>query len=787
MKTVKITLALVIFFLPLSTQVLAQNNPNINPASLHWRKTHDGAVRCVAYSPDGKILASGGIDNTIRLWEVSTGDSLSILEGHSGDINSVAFSQDGEWIASGSDDGTVRLWKKVQNAWKEHQQLEIKATFLFIFTNPLNNNAESVAFNSDSDILACGTSGNKVIVWFYSSIQDKWRDSRTLDEHLNDVNSVAFSPDDSLLVSADAGGWIHLWKTALLGVQDSEPLLDAMFAFDRINSITFPKSDTTIEFAIGTENGARIFYKIEDHYLFKDVEGSTGDVRSVAFSPSGDVLLSGQSNGSILVSDGNSGDYRDLKIRRPDAGAINSIAFHENTVALGREDGSVHQLTYTESTNLQTAGIKIDPRESLKSFISDRAFGRTSTFFILNLQHPEIKGLSPGSSVRYDTCIITLDLPNVPSIPIHPRDLSDPSDDDWKRLWKRLKGPPAYFMHSLHTPLERLNLRDEKYEALRSNAIRQGIVTWSTGEVGTGVGKWAGTKAGTAVGAAIGGFLGSTYPIIGTAAGAFIGGLVGSGIGTGVGYLITGGPAPDPEALGEGDVEILSSTADPIVFFLHASTEEAAGTIRPKGNLETLFFVRQNLRESPIIPITIQQNFRIKDSAGRISLGETYSVLYKGELDLVSQGFAIPSPAAPSAQPMVLSNYPPFQQLPPDVQEYLLRQFGESVSTSEATDWQIPETTSLLPNYPNPFNPETWLPYQLSEPADVTLTIYDIQGRVVRDLDLGHQRAGMYHSRSRAAYWDGNNAVGEPVASGLYFYTLKAGEFTATRKMLIRK
>ena len=99
----------------------------------------------------------------------------------------------------------------------------------------------------------------------------------------------------------------------------------------------------------------------------------------------------------------------------------------------------------------------------------------------------------------------------------------------------------------------------------------------------------------------------------------------------------------------------------------------------------------------------------------------------------------------------------------------------------------LPKETALLVNYPNPFNPETWLPYQLSEPADVTLTIYDIQGRVVRALDLGHQRAGMYHSRSRAAHWDGRNAVGEPVASGLYFYTLKAGDFAATRKMLIRK
>ena len=98
-----------------------------------------------------------------------------------------------------------------------------------------------------------------------------------------------------------------------------------------------------------------------------------------------------------------------------------------------------------------------------------------------------------------------------------------------------------------------------------------------------------------------------------------------------------------------------------------------------------------------------------------------------------------------------------------------------------------PKETALLTNYPNPFNPETWIPYQLSESTDVMLTIYNINGHVVRTLDLGHQRAGVYQSRNRAAYWDGRNAQGEPIASGVYFYTLTAGDFSATRKMLIRK
>ena len=99
----------------------------------------------------------------------------------------------------------------------------------------------------------------------------------------------------------------------------------------------------------------------------------------------------------------------------------------------------------------------------------------------------------------------------------------------------------------------------------------------------------------------------------------------------------------------------------------------------------------------------------------------------------------------------------------------------------------VPEETALLHNYPNPFNPETWIPYQLAQPADVRIRIYATSGVLVRTLRLGHQPAGIYQYRRRAAYWDGKNEVGESVASGVYFYTLIAGDFTATRKMLIRK
>ena len=107
-------------------------------------------------------------------------------------------------------------------------------------------------------------------------------------------------------------------------------------------------------------------------------------------------------------------------------------------------------------------------------------------------------------------------------------------------------------------------------------------------------------------------------------------------------------------------------------------------------------------------------------------------------------------------------------------------------STAKAPSVQ-PAETSVLPNYPNPFNPETWIPYELAKSADVSVSIHSADGKLVRTLALGHKPAGIYADKSRAVYWDGKNSQGEPVASGIYFYTFTAGNFTATRKMLMLK
>ena len=95
--------------------------------------------------------------------------------------------------------------------------------------------------------------------------------------------------------------------------------------------------------------------------------------------------------------------------------------------------------------------------------------------------------------------------------------------------------------------------------------------------------------------------------------------------------------------------------------------------------------------------------------------------------------------------------------------------------------------TSLMQNFPNPFNPETWIPYYLADAASVTVRIYNVKGELIRSIDVGKQAAGAYTNRQRAVYWDGKDDTGQSVASGVYFYQLLADDFSETRRMVVMK
>ena len=146
---------------------------------------------------------------------------------------------------------------------------------------------------------------------------------------------------------------------------------------------------------------------------------------------------------------------------------------------------------------------------------------------------------------------------------------------------------------------------------------------------------------------------------------------------------------------------------------------------------------------------------------------------------------------ANGANPVNLSNdpgddnFPQWRGLGPGA--FPSKELAVESLTKQLTTLGHIKQTALLQNYPNPFNPETWMPYTLSKDSSVTIHIYTASGQLVRTLALGHQKQGAYLFRNQAAYWDGNNEDGEAVGSGVYFYQLRAADFSATRKMVIAK
>ena len=186
---------------------------------------------------------------------------------------------------------------------------------------------------------------------------------------------------------------------------------------------------------------------------------------------------------------------------------------------------------------------------------------------------------------------------------------------------------------------------------------------------------------------------------------------------------------------------------------------------------------------SPVLAGTLPQSYwHVSRQGAQLQLTQTRSGTPKGVLaegSLVTLVFNVKR-IQPSQSPIRLVDLQLADSLTRSIPVNVV---GEPVSMTNL----FPAEPMLLQNYPNPFNPETWIPYQIPVDSEVVISIYDAEGERVRQLDLGYQHVGSYINRGRAAYWDGTDTYGERVASGVYFYQIRAGAFSATRKMAILK
>ena len=313
----------------LEDRLTKRDTPPMFPA----RRTHPGAdrfqnvwktfsghtnwVRSLAFSPNGRTIASGSGGGTIRLWDVATGTYRRTLAGHTGWVSSVAFSPDGNTLASGSSDKTIRLWNV--DTGTHTRTLKGHTTFV-----------RSVSFSPDGQTLASGSSDKTIRLWNVAT--GTYR--RTLAGHTGWVSSVAFSPDGNTLASGSSDKTIRLWN-----VDTGTHTRTLAGHTDWVNSVAFSPDGNML--ASGSWNGTIRLWNVATGTHNRTLKGHTNFVRSVAFSPDGQMLASGSGDKTIRLWNLHTGKCQ--RTLTGHKGWVSVVAFSPdgNTLASGSEDKTI--------------------------------------------------------------------------------------------------------------------------------------------------------------------------------------------------------------------------------------------------------------------------------------------------------------------------------------------------------------------------------------------------------------------------------------------------------------
>ena len=749
-------------------------------------------VYSVSFSPDGRALASGLGSGAVNLWDVATQQNIATLEGHTGAVNSVAFSPDGTTLASGSWDGTVKLWDVAtrQNiaTFEEH-------------TDWVN----SVSFSSDGAILATGSRDRTVKLWDMAT----HRDIGTFEDHTAEVYSVSFSPVDATLLAT--GSWdttVKLWDVA---TQQNIATFEGHTG--GVNSVSFSRDGTIL--ASGSRDRTVKLWDMATGVSFATLR-HTSRVNSVSFSSDGATLASGTRDGTVELWD-TSGlmgvrleavveiDIPDPNLRAAIAEAIglplsaSIVRGHlENLTHFEARNADISDLAGLEdATNLRGLDLGREYVEAEDRWVNSNSVSDFSPLTGLT----KLRWLSLEENSMSDISSVA-GLTNLTRLNLGGNSVSDISSVagltrlTWLHLWGNsvsdisplvantglgngdtvyVNGNPLSYQ-SIHTHIPTLQSR--------------GVTVVFDNQAHPALLKISGDNQKGAS------FASLPNPLVVEAQDANGSALAG----VSVTFAVTAGGGTLSIQTTTTDANGRAQTTLTLGSNLGTNTVEISAT--GIAGLATFHAIADT--ESLPIPadvngdgsVNILDLVSVASEFGNEGTNLAADVSGDGVVNILDlilvAGMFEDAAAAPSTQPQV-----PETLTAVEVQQWLT----DAVSLEARSPIMkrgimllgqllvslTPRETVLLANYPNPFNPETWIPYRLAEDAFVTLVIYDLSGHVVRTLDIGHRIAAVYEGRSKAVYWDGRNSVGESVASGVYFYTLTAGDFSATRKMVILK
>ena len=626
--------------------------------------------------------------------------------------------------------------------------------FPYISLEGHTDSISRIAFSPDEVTLASASGDRTIRLWDVATGTRQ----HTLSGHESWIPSIAFSHNGLALASADSDGKIRLWD-----VTTGQYRVTLEGHNSSVRSVAF-SPDGSILASGSSDRTIRLWDATTGQYKVT-LEGHSETISSVAFSPDGSILASGSSDRTIRLWSATTGFHQQTLTGH--TSGIYDISFIEDgqTLASKSEDGTIrlwdaatgqHKETLSvknlrhvsiNSDGTMLAGVYSSSKISLLDIATETEVGsltgHTSEIYRVTFS-PDGKILA---SAGRDHTIRLWDLSN--HINITPTIVESPPIGQQFKIDINIVGGQDVRGYEIIVEYDRNSLSyvSHAHGDYLSDKVYRGPIVRKLGSVSFSNVSTVEAGEGDGTVATI------TFKVISRSASTMsLSAILSNSDGVRLPYIVISGKVIEPpwDVNGDGSVNILDLS---YVAARFGDKDQTEADVNRDGvvDIKDLITVASGMGREAEAPSGHHRSFKELPSRATVQQWITEA----RQLNL----------ADPTSQRGIL------------FLEYLLASL-------------TPKETALLPNYPNPFNPETWIPYQLVQSADVTISIYTIDGAVIRTLNLGHKPSGVYQDKTAAAYWDGRNEVGEFVASGIYFYTLTAGtagKFKSTRKMLILK